>query len=83
MSSVMLAPGATALGSATAITVRSSALSSSGWMKRMAPVRSAPPSICMCRTSIQPQPSLASRSPRNSPPDSRMNVLFSLANAFR
>ena len=55
-------PGATGSGSVTAMTVRSSSLSSSGWMKRMSSVRSTPVAVCRRVTSMRPRP--CARNPR-------------------
>ncbi len=76
-------PGGTGSGSGTRHTVRSSALSSSGCSKVAPGARSTPSARRIERTSTQPQPSSAIRSPRSCPPDSSKNVLFEFLNAFR
>ena len=56
------------------MTVRSSALSSSGWMNSMAAVRSAPSLIAILVTSIAAPWSSPGSNPRWLPPLSFMNV---------
>jgi hypothetical protein len=83
MSSVIDPPGGTGSGSATATTVWSLALPSSGWMNRSAGFNSTPAAVFIDVMSIQPHALPAIRSPRNCPPDSFTNVDVVFLKAFR
>ncbi len=72
-----VAPGATGRSSGSSSTV------SSGPEKRALLAVSGPSPTRMLFTSIQPQPSLVARSPRNWPRDSRMKVELSFLKALR
>ena len=78
----IVSPGATGRGRVTSATVRSSALPSSGAMKRIAGRRSAPSGPIIRVTSVEPQES-GIRPSRASPPASRQKVESVLRNALR
>ena len=76
-------PGPTGEGSGTRITVRSSALPSSGASKAADFSTSVPSASASFVRSIQPHPFTGMSTSRNWPPDSRMKVERLLRNAFR